>query len=310
MPDRDLTIWPKPVADRDFVHHFCDAARILSDVVSDVSHEFAAAIAGRDQEVDLFGAAVAIAGLGGHTPDRHRIASQLDLIAEAVREEAGETLDCSRQVNAINHQLFVEGGFHGNRDDYSAPENSYLDRVMDRRTGIPITLSLVYMEVAQRVGLRCDGIGFPGHFLVRCGEPEAAIYVDAFEQGTRLDSEELLARLRSLPLGSATPESFLAAVTRRQMLQRMLNNLHVAFRSARDMERWHATVDLLLRIEPWNAALTGERGMLNYRLGNAAAALDDLGRYVEATGRPQVSAGALRLLDELRLHQRGREETG
>ena len=278
-------------------------------MVSDVSHEFAEAIAGSDQDVDLFGAAMAIAGLGGHSPDKHRTASQLDLIAEAVREEAGQTVDASHLVNALNHQLFVERGFHGNTGEYSAPENSYLDRVIDRRTGIPITLSLVYMEVAQRVGLRCDGIGFPGHFIVRCGEPEAPIYIDAFEQGARLDREELLARLRGVPLGGATPESFLAAVTRRQMLQRMLNNLHVAFRSARDMERWHATVDLLLCIEPWNATLTGERGMLNYRLGNAAAALDDLERYVEATGRPLVSAGALRLLDELRLHHGGREET-
>ena len=278
-------------------------------MVSDVSHEFAAAIAGPDQDVDLFGAAMAIAALGGHEVDKHRTASQLDAIAEAVREEAGETLDASHLANAINHQLFVVNGFHGNIGEYSAPENSYLDRVVDLRTGIPITLALVYMEVAQRVGLRCDGIGFPGHFIVRCGDPETPIYVDAFQQGAHLDREELLARLRSMPLGGASPESFLAAATRRQILQRMLNNLHVAFRSARDMERWHATVDLLLRIEPWNATLTGERGMLNYRLGNAPAALDDLERYVEATGRPQVSAGALRLLDELRLHHGGREET-
>lgn len=278
-------------------------------MVSEVSHEFAVTIAGSDQDVDLFGAAMAIATLGGHSPDKHRTASQLDLISEAVREEAGDTRDPSQLVNAINHQLFVERGFHGNASKYGAPENSYLDLVVERCTGIPITLSLVYMEIAQRVGLRCDGIGFPGHFIVRCGEPETPIYIDAFEQGTRLDREELLARLRSMPVGGATPESFLAAVTRRQLLQRMLNNLHVAFRRARDMERWHATVDMLLRIEPWNAALTGERGMLSYRLGNAQAALDDLERYVAATGRPLVSAGALRLLDELRLHHGGREET-
>ena len=252
---------------------------------------------------------MAIAAIGGHAVYKHQTASQLDLLAEAVREEVGDTLNPSQLANAINHQLFVEQGFHGNTGEYSAPENSYLDLVVVRKTGIPITLSLVYMEVAQRVGLRCDGIGFPGHFIVRCGDPEDPIYIDAFQQGARLDREELLARLHSMPLGGASPESFLAAVTRRQLLQRMLNNLHVAFRSARDMERWHATVDLLLRIEPWNATLTGERGMLNYRLGNAPAALEDLERYVEATGRPQVSAGALRLLDELRLHHGGREET-
>lgn len=277
-------------------------------MISDVSHEFEGAIAGADHEVDLFGAAMMIARIGGHEVDAHRAAAKLDLIAEAVREHAGETNDPGELAHAIDHQLFTAGGFHGNTTDYSDPANSYLDRVIDRKIGLPITLSLVYMEVAQRVGLRCDGIGFPGHFIVRCGDPEAPIFVDPFQQGARLDREELLARLRGIETGPASPESFLAALTRRQILQRMLNNLHAVFREKRDLERWYATIDLLLRLEPWNIALTGERGMLNYRLGNPAAALDDLERYVEATGRPRVSAGALRLLDELRLQHGGGEE--
>ncbi|MBA4180712.1 MAG: hypothetical protein C0506_09010 [Anaerolinea sp.] len=277
-------------------------------MISDVSHEFAEAIRGADHDVDLFGGAMLIARLGGHHVDPHRAASRLDLIAETVRDYAGEAAGADALAHAIDYQLFTIAGFHGNTGNYNDPENSYLDRVIDRKTGLPITLSLVYMEIAQRVGLRCDGVGFPGHFIVRCGEPEAGIFVDPFEQGARLDREELLARLRSIDIGAASPESFLSAVTRRQILQRMLNNLHGLFRARRDMERWHATTNLLLQLEPWNAPLTGERGMLSYRLGNPAAALDDLERYVEATGRPRVSAGALRLLDELRLQQGGREE--
>jgi regulator of sirC expression with transglutaminase-like and TPR domain len=163
------------------------------------------------------------------------------------------------------------------------------------------------MEVAQRVGLRCDGVGYPGHFIVRCGDPESPVYVDPFREGARLDREELLANLRSYDLQGATPESFLAAVTRRQLLQRMLNNLHVAFRERRAPEPWLTTVELLLKIEPWNAALVGERGMLNYRLGRPQQALEDLERYVAATSRT-VSAGARRLLDELRLRYGGNEE--
>lgn len=277
-------------------------------MISDFSHEFAKAIAGADHEVDLFGAAMLIARIGGLAVDAHGVACQLDFIAESVRDHAGDTTDAGELSHAIDYQLFTVRGFHGNTTDYSDPENSYLDRVLERKTGLPITLSLVYMEIAQRVGLRCDGVGFPGHFIVRCGDPDTPIFVDPFLQGARLDREELLARLRSVEIGNASPESFLAAVTRRQILQRMLNNLHGVFRERRDMDRWHATVNLLLRIEPWNAALTGERGMLNYRLGKPAAALDDLERYVEATGRPRVSAGALRLLDELRLQHGGREE--
>jgi regulator of sirC expression with transglutaminase-like and TPR domain len=270
--------------------------------------DFADAIAGADSDVDLFGGAMIIARLGGHDVDPHAVAAELDRFAEAVREQAGEGATQDALAHAVDHELFTVRGFHGNASNYAEPANSYLDRVVTRRMGIPITLSLLYMEVAQRVGLQCDGIGYPGHFIVRCGPPEAPIYVDPFQQGARLDSEELLANLRSQKLGGVTPESFLSAVTRRQLLQRMLNNLHVLFRDRRDTQRWLHTVELLLAIEPWNAALVGERGMLHYRLGNGPQALVDLERYVGAGGPQAVSAGARRLLDELRLQFGGREE--
>jgi regulator of sirC expression with transglutaminase-like and TPR domain len=271
-----------------------------------VYHEFSEATAGRDSDVDLFGAAMLIARLGDPEADPNAVARELDLVAEAVLEHAGGR-DTQSLVNAINHELFEVRGFHGNSTSYNDPANSYLDRVVERRTGLPITLSLVYMEVAERVGLRCDGVGYPGHFLVRCGEPEEGVYVDPFHQGTRLDREELVARLRGQDLGGAQPESFLAACTRRQILQRMIRNLHLVFREQRDVERWMATVEFALCLEPWNAALVGERGMLHYRLGDHKAAVTDLKRYVEAT--PAAAAGgARRLLDELRLRTGGTED--
>lgn len=270
---------------------------------------FAAAIAGPDPEVDLFGAAMLIARLGGHHVDEHGTARELDLMAEAVLETASPADGAEALVDAINAELYGVRGFNGNAGQYNEPENSYLDRVVARRTGIPITLSLVYREVAERVGLRCDGVGFPGHFLVRCGDPSQNLYIDPFHGGARVPREELLARLRGASLGSASPESFLAAVTRRQILQRMLNNLHSLFRDHRDLERWLATVELLLRLEPWNGALVGERGMLHYRLGDPSLALVDLERYVSAANPGAVSSGALRLLDELRLLNKGSEGT-
>ncbi len=267
---------------------------------SEAVRRFSEAITGPDHQVDLFGAAMVIAGISGDLVDLHEIARELDLIAEDVRAHAGASADPDALRQAIDHELFVVRGFHGNASNYSDPANSYLDQVVMRRTGIPITLSLVYIEVAQRVGLHCDGIGYPGHFIVRCGLPGDPIYVDPYQQGARIDRQELLANLRSYDLRGASPESFLAAVTRRQVLQRMLNNLHLIFREARDPGRWLQVVDLLLCIEPWNAALVGERGMLNYRLGNPEQALADLECYVAAGGPQFVSAGALRLLDELR----------
>lgn len=270
---------------------------------------FAEAIAGPERDVDLFGAAIVIAGLRGVVVDAHAVARELDLIAEAVRERLEPRPSVDELIEAINVELFTVRGFEGNSARYSEPENSYLDCVVERRTGIPITLSLVYMEVAERAGLRCDGVGFPGHFLVRCGEPEQNLYIDPFGSGARLDPAELLTRLAGLNLGGASPGSFLAAVTRRQILQRMLNNLHTVFREKRDLERWLATVELLLRLEPWNGALVGERGMLHYRLGRPGLALADLERYVGTANPGAVSSGALRLLDELRLLHKGREGT-
>jgi regulator of sirC expression with transglutaminase-like and TPR domain len=199
-------------------------------VSSDAVRRFSEAIMGPDHQVDLFGGAMVIAGISGHLADLHETARELDLIAEDVREYAGERVTDDALADAIDYQLFTVRGFHGNQSDYGNAENSYLDAVMRTRTGLPITLSLVYMEIADRVGLRCDGIGYPGHFIVRCGDPAADRYVDPFHQGNRLDRDELLAGLQGMTLGSATPESFLAALTRRQLLQRMLNHLHGLFR--------------------------------------------------------------------------------
>ena len=269
--------------------------------------DFAAAVAGPDSEVDLFGAAMVMARIGGGPANAESVARQIDLIAESAMPSLGQRTDACSLAQSIDHELFTVRGFHGVTEDYNNPENSYLDRVLERRAGLPIALSLLYMEVARRIGLRCEGVGYPGHFIVRCGEPEDALFVDPFHQGVRLDREELLARLRGQHLGGASPESFLTAITRRQMLQRMLRNLHLYFRERRDLARWRAVVDLSVRLEPWNAALVGERGMLHYRMGDAALALDDLQRYVEAAAPDSVSTGAIRLLDELRLQFGGHE---
>ena len=268
-----------------------------------LEREFAAAIAGRDHEVDLFGAAMLIARLGSRVVDPHRYSRELDLIAEAAADAAADARDDRELAAAVDHELFTVCGFRGNEEGYYDPENSYLDRVIERRTGLPITLSLVYMEVAQRIGLRCDGVGYPGHFLVRCGGPEG-FFVDAFHGGRRRERDELLEQLGSGGSG-ANADAFLAAVTRRQILQRMLTNLRVAYRRAGDLERWAAATGLQLCIEPWNASLVGERGLLHYRRGDAELALVDLERYVES-GDSEPVPEALSALGDLRSPPRSR----
>ncbi len=266
--------------------------------------DFAQAIAGHDHEVDLFGGAVAIARLGRDDVDGHALARELDLIAESVRERAGDRVFPEPLAAALTGELFGERGFRGNREHYTAPENSYIDRVIERRLGIPITLSLVFMEIAQRVGLECDGIGFPGHFLVRCGG-DNGFFVDPFNAGEQPSREELWGRLEGRTSTFPSVDSLLAAVTRRQILQRMLVNLCVAYQGVGDTERWIAALGFRLRLEPWNAALYLERGLLHYQQGEEALALADLERYVDS-GDPDLSPRALRLLDNLRLRL-GRE---
>lgn len=269
---------------------------------------FESAIQGADEDVDLFGAAMTIARIGRDRVDEHGAARRLDLMAEAIRDGVGPTLDTQTLVQAIDHELFTVQGFHGNTSDYYDPANSFLDRVIERRRGIPLTLSLVFMEVAQRVGLRCDGIGFPGHFLVRCGDPEEPVYVDPFHQGARVDREELLAGLRGQELHGASAESYLAAVTRRQLLQRMLHNLHAIYRSVEDRDCLLPVVEFLVRLEPWNPALYGERGLIHYRNGDAGLAVSDLERFLMASEPQSATPYAQRALDELRLQLRIKED--
>lgn len=270
--------------------------------------EFSAAIAGKDIDVDLYGGAMAIARIGHPLVDIHRYSAKLDGLADEASAVAGDTLDPERLAAGIDHVLFGRYSFRGNNEEYGDPENSYLNAVIDRRLGIPISLSVVYMEIAARVGLRCEGVGFPGHFFIRCGPPEHAFYIDPFHQGDRLDRSELLARLNSYELHGASPESFLSAVTRRQVLQRMLTNLRLAFRERSEPDRWLLAVEMQLLLEPWNSSLTGECGMLKFRLGRYDEAEHDLERYVAAAGREAAHSGAARMLDRIRTRNRFGEE--
>jgi regulator of sirC expression with transglutaminase-like and TPR domain len=273
-----------------------------------LTDEFREATRGRDEEVDLFGAAMLVARLGYPTLNPHAYAARLDHVAEAAANYAAGAREPEALAAAIDYQLFSVMGFTGNSDDYGNPENSFLNVVIDRRTGIPITLCLVYMEIAQRLGLPCEGVGYPGHFIVRCGPAESPFFVDPFHQGARLDRHELLSGLTSRSVGTTSVESYLLPVTRRQLLQRMLNNLRFAFRNTGETARWLEAVDLQLVLEPWNASLIGERGVLQYRLGNTDAALVDLQAYVETNEPEAISAGAARLLEQLRTNLESTEQ--
>ena len=151
--------------------------------------------------------------------------AQLDAWADRVRDPLRAGASGAETLLALNQVLFGELGFRGNSDDYHDPANSYVNRVMDRRRGIPISLSAVYLFVGRRLGLPVAGIGMPGHFLCRYQTSREEIYIDAFNGGKLLDRADCKRRIEALAVEH--DDSHLAPVTSRRMLQRMIANLHL-----------------------------------------------------------------------------------
>jgi regulator of sirC expression with transglutaminase-like and TPR domain len=213
-------------------------------------------------------------------------APYLDLLDQmgAAATERLESSGCLRDVRAsetavdvLNTYLFDEQGFSGNRDRYDDPGNSFLNEVLDRRTGIPITLALVYMEVARRAGIDIDGVNFPGHFLMKC----SPMILDPFHRGARL-SEHDCRRLLERHVGNeaAFDPALLAPATKPQMLTRMLLNLKRIYVRLHSYPQARDVTELLLAIDPSGIAEMRDRGLLAYHMNDFAAALHDLQQYL------------------------------
>jgi len=138
-------------------------------------------------------------------------------------------------IEQINQYLFEEERFHGNTQDYYEPDNSYLNRVLDRKTGIPISLSLIYLLVTQRLGLPVTGVGLPGHFILKYDSFDSSIYLDAFNQGQILSREECVRFL--LNSGYEIKETYFASASHREIILRMMRNLVYIYTQLKDDHR-------------------------------------------------------------------------
>jgi len=187
-------------------------------------------------------------------------------------------------IEAANRYLFDELGFTGNKAHYYDPGNSCLNDVLETRSGIPITLSVVYMEVARRLARPVHGIGLPGHFIVQYDDGILSTYIDPFHGGARLDVVQCfeLARRAS---GTEIREdlTLLAPVTHRQILQRLVNNLRAVYLSHRNFTKALRLLDLVLSLYPASAGEFKQRGAVHASLRNIAPAIADLERYLELT---------------------------
>jgi regulator of sirC expression with transglutaminase-like and TPR domain len=205
----------------------------------------------------------------------------LDDMAEALRPAVLAANTDEEVVKAFNHYLFEELQFHGNSEDYYSPNNSFLDKVLDLRTGIPISLSVVCLEIGWRLGLPLAGLGVPGHFIIGYNLAAAPIYIDVFNQGLLLSEDDCFA-LAQMPSSErpAFREEFLRPVSKKVILFRMLLNLKQIYLRLEDWKLAHRAIDLMLIVYPELATEIRDRGVAAYRLNRLRDAIFDIQRYL------------------------------
>lgn len=238
-----------------------------------------------DDELPLLGTALLIARDEYPDLDAARYSAQVDTYATALRPQLERDIDLPARLTAINKYLFEEVGYAGNNAQYDDPRNSYMNDVVDRKLGIPISLAVIQIEVTRRLGMPLDGISFPGHFLVRLPVDDGILVLDPYNKGRPVSAEEL--RERASPhLGGHAPDDqqllqILAPATHRMILMRMLRNLKGLYLERGDWERVARTADRLLKLSPDTAEALRERGLAYRELGYTKGAREDLARYLQ-----------------------------
>lgn len=259
-----------------------------------------------DAQIDLCEAALWVAAEEYPDLDVAAYLAHLDGLADSVRARLPKDASAAESVAGVNRLLFDEHAFTGNRGDYYDPRNSYLNEVIDRRTGIPITLSLVYIGVAERLGLRVSGVSFPGHFLTRVETPETLI-VDPFV-GAILDVDDCRRRLEIAggPGEILRPEVHLRPARPREIVVRLLSNLKQVFLASADLERAVACIDRILIAMPAAHRELRDRGLVFEQLGYFAAAASDLAHFLEVAPHDESAEAIAERLEivrsQVRLH--------
>jgi regulator of sirC expression with transglutaminase-like and TPR domain len=243
--------------------------------------DFRQAVEREESSLDLGRAALTLAAVDYPDLDIEGYLARIDQLAADARARLGSEADVYRTITVLNDVLFRQHGFHGNRENYFDPRNSFLNEVLDRRTGIPISLSVLYMEVAQKISLPLQGVGFPGHFLVKYTGVNEEIVIDPFNQGEIRSRKHLRTMLSRLYRGKISLDpDFLAAISKKQILRRILNNLELIYLRENDLTKGLSIVERLLVLDPDSAADIRDRGIIYLRLECFKQALEDLQRYL------------------------------
>lgn len=250
---------------------------------------FVELLARDDDRIELARACLLIAEDAYPGLDVDGYVGEVERLALRLRGRLPRSAGAEEKVIALNQFLFDDLGYTGNADHYYDPRNSYLNEVMDRRTGIPITLAVLYMELGRKIGLPLEGVSFPGHFLVRLRMRGGMLVLDPFSGGDPQDEQELRDRLRrvipqgatgGIPLKELPLDQFLEPATNRQIVARVLRNLKGIYRETDKPERMLEVLNRALVVSPDAASDLRDRGFVYQRLECYRAALKDLSDYV------------------------------
>ena len=251
---------------------------------------FESVINKEDARIDLARACLMIAQDAYPGLEVERYLGEIERMAIRLRGRLPAAGGPEERVATLNQFLFDDLGFWGNTEEYYDPRNSYLNEVINRKTGIPITLAILYMEVGRRVGLPLEGVSFPGHFLVRLRLRGGMLVLDPFTGGAAQSEAELRERLQrvipegvadNLPVAELPLDQFLEPASNRQILARVLRNLKGIYREADKPERMLDVLNRMLLVAPDASVELRDRGLVYQRLECWRPALKDLTDYAE-----------------------------
>lgn len=240
-----------------------------------------------------------------HSLDIGEMVHTIDAMGDELKRFVRGKERTTEMIAAINEYLFQDMGFKGNAEDYYDPRNSYLNDVIARRKGIPITLSVLYIELARRIGLGLQGVGFPAHFLVKYADTDLEVVLDPFNKGRIVTGEDCQALLDQLYNGQVKFEKkFLDAVTNEQIVIRMLRNLKDAFAHSYDYGKSLTATEMILAIEPRLPEEIRDKGLLLYHMGRYSDALPNLSKYIEMEPEAMDIDAVLQVIREIRNNRR------
>ena len=255
------------------------------DLTDTIDKEFSQLASLADDRIDLAHGALLIATAAYPDLDKSSYLERLDQMASRVKLETTANTESEDIITRLNDILFEQERFRGNRENYYDPDNSFLNRVLDRKTGIPITLSLIYIEVAGRLGLDMRGIGLPGHFITALYHGSGETFIDPFNRGEILTVDQCLEIIRTHMGNAVAPDPrWLQPISRKELLIRMLRNLKLIYARQDNDVMLFKMIHWILTLQPEAPAELSERAMLYEAMGNPSRAVRDWERYIANVG--------------------------